>query len=160
METEQGSKHVRKSLESTKASPPLFVAPAPPTGISMRRKVLIIESEPSISNLLYVLLGGLNYIGELAPSGAQALAMIRRESFDAILMDLRCSAVAAEQLVSRIMEIRPNLLGRVLVITGEIEDPKIMDFIERKCLPHVSQKRMMEDVYQSLRAMLELSPQT
>jgi len=126
----------------------------------MRRKVLIIESEPSISNLLYVLLGGLNYIGELAPSGAQALAMIRRESFDAILMDLRCSAVAAEQLVSRIMEIRPNLLGRVLVITGEIEDPKIMDFIERKCLPHVSQKRMMEDVYQSLRAMLELSPQT
>ena len=160
MEIEHRSKNARGSMESTEISLTSFVAPSLPSGISVRRKVLIIENEPSISNLLYVLLEGLNYIGEVAPSGVQALAMIRRGSFDAILMDLRCSAVSAEQLVSRIMEIRPNLLGRVLVITGEVEDPKIMELIERKCLPHVSENRMMDDVHRNLRAMLELSPQT
>jgi len=158
MVVEQVSQFRRESTPSVSSMS--FAAAAPSTGLSLRRKILIIENGPSISNILYVLLDGLNYIGEVAQNGRQALAMIRRDSFDAILMDLRCSAPSAEQLVSRITEIRPNLLGRVLVITGEVEDPKIMELIERKCLPHVPQKRIMEDIHRSLRAVLELSPRT
>jgi len=128
-------------------------------GTPLRRKILIVEDEPSISNLLYLLLEGLNYDGELAVGGQQALAMIGRESFDAILLDLRDSDLRAEQWVSRIAEIQPSLVDRVLVITGEVADPKVLDLIHRHCLPNVPQSRLMEDIHQSLRALMGLSPQ-
>ena len=121
------------------------------------RHVLIIEDEPSIRNVLYVLLAGLGCEGDIAHSGQQALAMIKKGSFDAVLLDLRCSEMPAEEMVSAIKELRPNLVGRVLVITGEVSDPQTMELIRRNCLSHISRHRMMQDLWDRLRALLGLS---
>lgn len=124
---------------------------------AVRRKVLIIEDEPSIRNVLYVLLAGLGCEGDVAHGGRQALAMIRQESFDAVLLDLRCAELPPEQVVSQIWELRPNLLGRVLVITGEVADPKTLEMIELHCLPHVPRSRVVEELWGRLRALLGFS---
>ena len=129
-----------------------FVTKAP-----ARRKVLIIEDEPSIRNILYVLLAALDCEGDVAYSGQQALAMVSREKFDAVLLDLRCSNVPAEHVVSRIKEIRPSLLGRVLVITGEVTDPQAMELIERHVLPHIPGNRLISDLWGQLRGLLGVS---
>ena len=60
------------------------MAPNPP-----RRKVLIIEDEPSIRNVLYVLLAGIGCDGDAAYDTHMALSMIRQDRFDAVLLDLR-----------------------------------------------------------------------
>jgi len=124
---------------------------------AVRRKVLIIEDEPAIRNALYVLLAGLGCEGDVAYSGQQALSMIGRECFDAVLLDLRCSNLPAEQVVSEIKELRPNLVGRVLVITGEVTDPQTLELIERHCLPHVSRSRLMQELWIHLRSLLGMS---
>ena len=120
----------------------------------MPRKILVIEDEPSIRNVLYVLLAALHCDGDVARNGQQALAMIGRESFDAVLLDLRCSDLPADEVISKINEIRPNLVGRVLFITGEVADPQTVEMIERTCLPHVAQSRLMQDLWEKLRALL------
>lgn len=122
-----------------------------------RRKVLIVEDEPAIRNVLYVMLAGLGCDGDIAYSGQEALAMISRESFDAILLDVRCSNLPAEEVVSKIKEIRPNLVGRVLVITGEVSDSRTMELIERYCLPHVPRSRLTQELWARLRGLLGLS---
>ncbi len=122
-----------------------------------RRKVLIIEDDASIRNALYVLLAGQQCDGDVATSGRQALSMIRRESFDAILLDMRCQNVLPEQMLSQISYLRPNLVGRVLVITGEVADPKCLELIERNCLPHVSRSRLATDLLSEIRALLGFS---
>ena len=94
---------------------------------------------------------------KLKTEGRQALAMLQKESFDAVLLDLRCSELQAEKVVSEIKEIRPNLVGRVLVITGEVTDPETLEIIERNCLPHVSQSRMMDELWTRLRSLLGFS---
>jgi CheY-like chemotaxis protein len=118
-----------------------------------RRKVLIVEDEPSISNLLYVLLEGLNYDGEVAWSGPQALAMIGRESFDAVLLDLRYSNLSAKQMVTRITDVRPSLAGRVLVVPKQEDRPPAREPLERHRLHALTQNRMMVEVQQSLRGL-------
>ena len=60
------------------------MAPNPP-----RRKVLIIEDEPSIRNVLYVLLAGIGCDSDAAYDTHMALSMIRQDRFDAVLLDLR-----------------------------------------------------------------------
>jgi len=122
-----------------------------------RRHVLIIEGEPSVRNVLYVLLAGLGCEGEIANSGHQALAMIKTESFDAILLDLRCSEMPAGEMVTAIRDLRPNLVGRVLVITGEVSDPQAMEMIRKNCWSYIPRQRVMQEIWGRLRALLGLS---
>lgn len=121
------------------------------------RKVLIVEDDAAIRNVLYVLLAGVGCEGDIAYSGKQALAMLSREKFDAVLLDLRCSNLPAADMVSQIKEIRPSLVGRVLVITGELTDAQTIQMIEQHCLPHVPRNRLMQDLWGRLRTVLGIN---
>jgi len=118
-----------------------------------QRRVLIVEEESSIRNLIYTLLSTLGCDGDVAYSGQQALAMISRQPFDAVLLDLRCLDGGPERVVSGILEIRPNLMGRVLVITGEVTDQDTMDLIEHKCLLRVPRHRLLQELWNKLRML-------
>jgi len=117
-----------------------------------RRKVLIIEDEPSIRNVLYVLLAGLGCDGDVAHDTHQALSMIRQDRFDAVLLDLRTAHLP--QMVSAITELRPNLVGRVLVITGEVSDPSTLEMLERYAVPHVPRSQVTSGLWGPLRTLL------
>lgn len=129
--------------------------PMPPT--PARRKVLIIEDEPAIRNVLYVLLAGLGYDGDAAPDAYRALSMIRQDQFDAVLLDLRSSQLPPDQMVRAITELQPSLVGRVLVICGEVSDPATIAMLERYALPHVPRSRVTSDLSRSIAQMDGLS---
>ncbi|MGO8732094.1 MAG: response regulator [Terriglobia bacterium] len=122
------------------------------------RNVLIIEDEPSMRNVIYVLLAGLGCQGDIARDGRQALAMIEKESFDAVLLDLRCSEMPPGEMVSAIKELRPNLVGRVLVITGEVSDPQTMEIIRTNCWPHIPRQQVMQELWGRLCSLLSFTP--
>ena len=124
---------------------------------AQNRKVLIVEDDAAIRNVLYVLLAGLGCEGDVAYSGKQALSMLSKDRFDAVLLDLRCSNLPAADMVSQIKEIRPSLVGRVLVITGEVNDAQTMEIVEKNCLPHVPRNRLMQDLWSRLRGVLGIS---
>jgi two-component system response regulator PilR (NtrC family) len=120
----------------------------------MRRKVLIVEDEPSIRNVLYVLLAGLGCDGDVAHDTREALSILDHDQFDAVLLDLRSSHLSPEQMVSAITEVRPSMVGRVLVITGEVSDPETLEMFERCAVPHVTRSRVASDLWGPLRTLL------
>jgi DNA-binding NtrC family response regulator len=122
-----------------------------------RRKVLILEDEPAIRNVLYVLLAGLGCEGDIVHNSRQALASINRESFDAVLLDLRCSELPPEKLVAEIVHVQPNLVGRILVITGEVADPQILAMIEQHSLTHIPRQQVATQLWERLRPLLNVS---
>jgi len=125
---------------------------------SKDRKVLLIEGEPVARELLRVLIKNLGCHGEVAADGQQALAMVSSEDFDAVLLDLRSSSLPPEEVVAGIQDIRPSLVGRVLVITGEVDDRATLDMIERYFLLRVRQSRVIFDLVGRLRALLQIAP--
>lgn len=127
------------------------------TSSAPHRKVLIIEDEPSIRNVLYTLLASIGCDAETVSSGAQAMALVEREKFDALLLDLRCSNVQPEEVVTGVQRIRPSLIGRVLVVTGDVADQKTLDLIERNFLLHIPRNRL-EEVRGIVSAMLAIAP--
>jgi CheY-like chemotaxis protein len=122
-----------------------------------RRKVLIIEDEPSIRSVLYLLLAGLGYDGDAAPDAFQALSMIRQGEFDAVLLDLRSSQLPPDQMVCAITQLRPSLVGRVLVITGEVSHPRTIEMLERYSLPHVPLSRIISELSRGIAQMDNLT---
>ncbi len=122
------------------------------------RKVLIIEDDPSIRNVLYMVLAGMGVAGEIAHSDDQVLANLQRDKFDAVLLDLRCAGVKPEEVVPAIHRLQPELVGRVLVITGEVVDARTMDLVEEHFLLQVRAENRAEDIARMLRAVLTLAP--
>jgi DNA-binding response OmpR family regulator len=119
----------------------------------VRRKVLVIEDEPSIRNVVYGLLNALQCDGDVAHSGQQALSMLNRESFDAVLLDLRISDSPPDQVVRRISEIKPSLMGRIL-ITGEVSDRRTLELIEQNASKSIRKGNLAHDLWDRLRALL------
>lgn len=128
------------------------------TSASQDRKVLLIEGEPAASDLLRVLMNKLGCRGEVAANGQQALAMVGCKDFDAVLLDLRSSNLPAEDVISGIHEIRPNLIGRVLVITGEVDDRETLELVERYFLLQIPRSRLINELVGRLRALLHIAP--
>ena len=124
---------------------------------SPRRKVLIIEDEPSIRNVLFVLLAGFGLDSDVAHDSKQALSMIRQDRFDAVLLDLRSAHLPPDQMVSAITELRPSLVGRVLVIIGEVADPAMLELLERSAVPHISRSRVTVDLWGRLESLLSFA---
>jgi len=125
---------------------------------SQDRRVLLIEGEPAVGEVLRVLVSKLGCHGELAANGQQALAMVSRKDFDAVLLDLRSSSLPPEDVVSGIHEIRPSLVGRVLVITGEVDDRQTFELVERYFLLQIRRSRLVDDLVGRLRALLRIAP--
>jgi DNA-binding NtrC family response regulator len=118
------------------------------------RRVLIIEDDSSIRNVLYVLLASMRCEGDIACDGRQALAMINRQQYDAILLDLRCYSLSPENVMAKLMAIRPNLLGRVLVITGEVSEPAALDFFTKFSAPQIARDHLIDELWPRLRSVL------
>jgi CheY-like chemotaxis protein len=125
---------------------------------SKDRKVLLIEREPVAREVLRVLVNNLGCRGEVVADGQQALAMVRSEDYDAVLLDLRSSSLPPEEVVSGIHDIRPSLVGRVLVITGEVDDRDTLDLIEQYFLLQIRGSRLVFDLAGCLRALLRIAP--
>ena len=125
---------------------------------SKARKILLVQNEPATRDVLRVLVNNLGCQGEVAVDGPQALAMVGSQEFDAVLLDLRSSALPLEEVVSGIHDIRPALVGRVLVITGEVDDETTFDLIERYFLLQVRQSQLIFNLAGRLRALLQIAP--
>jgi DNA-binding response OmpR family regulator len=95
-------------------------------------------------------LAGLGYDGDAASDAYQGLSMIRRGEFDAVLLDLRSSQLPPDQMVCAISNLRPSLVGRVLVITGEVSHPRTIEMLERYALPHVRRSRITTDLSRNI----------
>jgi CheY-like chemotaxis protein len=124
-----------------------------PNADKPRRRVLIVEEVPSPSNMLQVLLNVLNCESETALGRDQALAMIARADYDAVLLDLRHADASAKPWLSQIRKIRPSMVNRVLVITGEVEEPSVVGQFGPRYLPRDTDIRLMEYVHQRLLAL-------
>jgi CheY-like chemotaxis protein len=123
-----------------------------------QRKVLIIEQDPSVRNVLLTLIAGLGCEAGVAYNGQQGIDLIRSEKFDAVLLDLRCAHAQADEVVPTIQSLRPNLLANVLAITDDVADPKTLDLIERYLLLQVPGNRPVRDMAATLRVLMQLPP--
>ena len=79
-------------------------------------KVLIVDDDPIVRNLLSRIVGESGYTAEDAEDGLSALGKVEHCSYDAVFTDLMMPRMGGIDLVRRLKEIDPNL--PVIVITG------------------------------------------
>jgi DNA-binding NtrC family response regulator len=85
-------------------------------------RVLVVDDEPSICKALTMALSRTGYEAIAAQSGESALAIIRNEHIDILLIDLRIPDMRGDVIFEVAAGHQPHLQYQTLFMTGDITD--------------------------------------
>ena len=80
-----------------------------------RKKILICDDEVGVRESLNLILED-NYSLSFASSGSEAIEKIKKEKYDAILLDIKMSSIDGLETLEEIRKISP--LAKVIIVTG------------------------------------------
>ncbi|MFO1329483.1 MAG: PAS domain S-box protein [Rubrivivax sp.] len=106
------------------APPPVAEPAAAPT-----RRVLVVDDEPEIVDLVRAMLESAGYEVASAESGLVALEMLAEVGFDAIVSDLRMPGMDGAALWREVKARHPALAARMLFVTGDTLSPGARRFL-------------------------------
>jgi CheY-like chemotaxis protein len=124
--------------------------PAPIVG----KKVLVVDDEPWIADILTAMLTEDGHQVDTADEGLLALGMLQLSSYDLILCDIRMPGLDGPGLYAEIERAQPELLGRILFVTGNRFTPEVERFIERTGAPALQKPFRHEDVHRATQDLL------
>jgi PAS domain S-box-containing protein len=139
--------------EGTAPEPPPQAPDAPIRGGT----ILVVDDEPEIAGLLVDMLTADGHRVETAPNGVVALAKLGEQSYDLILSDLRMPELDGPGLYRELERRRPELLRRLIFITGDLLGPDTRAFVDRCGVPFLSKPFAFDEAHRVVqRALREL----
>ena len=118
------------------------------------RRVLLVTGDVSVRGLVSTFLWSMGCSCVIAASAAE-LANVEHSNFDAVLIDGADSAALVEQALASIRKLRPALAERILVLTGAVTDPELLELVERHGLRHMSQEILLQQLWTTLQEIFE-----
>jgi len=109
-------------------------------------RVLVVDDEPEIRDMLAEILSRDGHEIAAASSGHAAMRLLADRSVDVILSDMRMPDVDGPGLFMRIKNAYPDLLGRLVFITGDTLGPANRAFLKRTGVPHLEKPLSPEEV--------------
>lgn len=85
-------------------------------------RVLLVDDEPDMLEMLHAWLGGMGFDVALALDGHQALSILQQDAFDLVVTDMRMPGLSGLQLLSLIKGLDPAIEVIFLTGQGTIED--------------------------------------
>ena len=82
-------------------------------------RILVVDDEPDIRNILRLLLSSRGYVVEEAENGSAALALVRERAFDLILLDIMMPEMSGTDACA---ELRKITSAPVLFLTAKDQD--------------------------------------
>jgi DNA-binding NtrC family response regulator len=114
------------------------------------RRIFVVEKAPSVRNALCALLAGVGCEGNGAHSIREMHERFGEANRDKLVLDLRFAGTLPDPVSPGVKNLEASLVGRILVVTGEVADPKIFRQIEELGLTHFSLKH----IFSSLRTFV------
>jgi PAS domain S-box-containing protein len=105
-------------------------APLADAGEAASARVLVVDDEAEIADLMREMLESAGYEVATAESGAVALELLETARFDAIVSDLRMPDMDGAALWRAVGQRHPALVRRMLFVTGDTLSPDARAFLE------------------------------
>lgn len=94
------------------------------------KKILIVDDEEAILTMLTNALGMEGFLVTGTTDGQKALSLIDKEDFDMIIADMKMPLVSGINLYWFVEKKKPELLDRIIFITGDIIDTTTRSFLK------------------------------
>jgi DNA-binding NtrC family response regulator len=109
--------------------------PKPVRATAEPPRVLVIDDEPHFGTLMVRLLEGHDVVALTSAREALDLIAAGEERFDVVLCDLNMPQMSGMDFVECLRSMAPELVDRVIIITGGAFTPRATAFLEQTVLP-------------------------
>lgn len=92
-------------------------------GAQRRKKILIVDDDPAIRAVLGLALGEAGYAVSEVPGGEEALASLKRRSFDLVILDINMPDVDGYEVLRRMREMPSRRSTPVFVVSANGHEP-------------------------------------
>ena len=125
------------------------------TSDSSTKRVLVVEDEPSISDVCRRVLTGEGLEVDIAGNGIIAQDMVENKHYDYCLIDIRTPEMNGTELYQWLKEEHPQLTEGVIFTTGGIMGGDTMTFIEQCGRPFLPKPLTPDELRAIFQKMLE-----
>ena len=119
-----------------------------------RTRILIVEDEPTVAQMLADVLEADGHEVEVAANGILALEKIEARPYDLIISDLRMPGLDGVGLYREIKRRQPTLLSRFVFVSGTADDPEYRRFLAESAVPILAKPFVLADLHQLIRRVL------
>jgi PAS domain S-box-containing protein len=139
-----------------------IVAPGPEAGAETERhplaagsaRILVADDEAEIGAMLKDLLAGFGHRVDVVRDGRAALERLERDRYDVVISDLVMPNLDGPALYRRIKRRRPDLVGRLIFVTGDTLSPTVKRFLSRVHRPVIEKPFTPDDVRRAVEQTL------
>ena len=109
-------------------------------------RVLIVDDEPVLRELLSDLLKSAGHAVESARDGRAALRLALEQGFDVILSDLKMPGLDGQGLYESVCRERPEMARRFVFTTGDVVNPDAVGFLQDSGCVYLSKPFKLETI--------------
>jgi CheY-like chemotaxis protein len=117
----------------------------------------VVDDEPELAEVLAEVLSHDNYTVDIAANGEEALEKLQQRSYDAVVCDIRMPRLNGPGFYRAIEQRQPELLWRVLFVTGDILNPATQEFLRQTAAPVLEKPFSLADLRKIVRHILRAS---
>ncbi|HTS12205.1 MAG TPA: ATP-binding protein [Candidatus Limnocylindrales bacterium] len=129
----------------------------PVSGPATRRgRILVIEDEPTVAQLIVDVLREEGHQVEAVLDSTEGLTRISRASFDLVICDLRMPRLDGPAFYEALVRSGSPMQKRILFITGDTVAKRTLDFLEPNRLPYLAKPFLVEELKLAVNRLLEI----
>jgi len=117
------------------------------------KKILIVDDELSVCTLLTRFLSKNGYDAQSSTSGAEALRMLKNESYDIMLCDYHLQDITGKELFEKIQPLYPGII--VIFITGYADVRVAVDLIKNGAYHYLSKPLYPDEILKIIHNAIE-----
>jgi signal transduction histidine kinase/ActR/RegA family two-component response regulator/putative methionine-R-sulfoxide reductase with GAF domain len=118
-------------------------------------KILVVDDEATILELVDRLLTRQGYEVETAGDGAEAVKRVLQDEYDIILLDMLMPQKGGIDTYREIVERRPEVASRVIFATGDLATEDTRAFLEETRAGYIAKPFDLAELTQAIKEMLE-----
>jgi CheY-like chemotaxis protein len=109
-------------------------------------RILVVDDEPNVAELLKEMLAADGHEVETATNGLHALEKIRAQSYDLVFCDMRMPELDGPGLYRQVERSQPELVNRWIFLTGDALGPETTSFLDNARTPTLSKPFHPDDL--------------
>ncbi len=121
-----------------------------------RQRILVVDDEPDVAELVVAVLQGEGYEVEAVHSGRAALERLAQTTYDLIVCDLHMPEVDGMDVYRAVQE-RPASAPAILFLSGFHDSAKYLPFVRETGVAVLAKPFELTELRQTVRRLLEPS---
>ena len=118
------------------------------------KAILVVEDDPEVAAVVLEVLCIDEHSVDVAGDGEVALQRLQQGVYDVILSDIHMPRLTGTALYHILAQRQPQLLRRIIFLTGDTATPELLEFFERTGAPSVHKPFTIDEIRQAVQRIL------